>query len=194
MLRVRTALTGWPGAPGLMTQYFAGVAASDAAATRAAGYVQDVVIPTIRSKQPDGLDYQVSNLVDVLDATDGSITDTISVAALSAVTGAGGASMAPPAVAALVHLNTSTFLGGRRVRGRTFVSPLADAAVTTDGVLGGSAQSELEALGASMLAALTAGDTWVVWHRPKGASPGYAAPITSTSVPFKLAVLTSRRD
>jgi hypothetical protein len=194
MLRVRTALTGFTGAPGLMTSYFETPLQDAAAALRCVGYVHSVIDSICSYFVPNSLYFQTSGDVDVLTAATGVITDTLGVAAPAVTPGVGGASKAPPSAAALLKLSTATFIGGRRVRGRVFVSPLAAAGITADGVLGAAGVTALAGIHTNMAGALASGDTWVVWHRPKFGAGGEAAPITATYCDSKLAVLTSRRD
>ena len=194
MLRVRAVLNGWEGGPGLMTFYFLTPLQNAAAAARVVGNVHDFLFSPVSSFLPSSVTAQVLGEVDVLDASNGHITDTLSAPIPPPVVGAGSASKAPPSVAALLRLQTATFIAGRRVRGRIFISPLAGTVVTSDGVLSNTQQAFGDAARASMVAVLDPGDTWVVWHRPKLGVGGSAAAITATSMPFKLAVLTSRRD
>jgi hypothetical protein len=177
-----------------MTDYFETPLQDDAAALRAVAYVHGYLAYQIKTCVPNAVSLQVSGDVDVLDAATGDITDTRSVATPSVDTGAGGTTEAPPAVAALMQLRTGTFIAGRRVRGRTFVSPLSGSAVTSDGVLANTEHDALVAGAVACLAGLDAGDLWVVWHRPKEGAGGSVAPITSVTVPYMLAVLRSRRD
>lgn len=96
------------------------------------------------------------------------------------------------AAGALVRLTTSTFLNGRTVKGRLFIVPIAGEAWGTNGLL---ASSTLSTLGAAATALATAaGNSPVVWHRPKGGTGGSTAFVTSAQVPAQGAILASRRD
>lgn len=194
MLRVRTAINGWSGGPGLTTSYFVTPLQDAAAALRCVGYVRSALLASRAFITPTGVSFSPSGDVDVIDSATGNITDTLSVAGGAVIVGTDGASQAPPAIAGLLVLKTATFIAGRRVKGRVFVSPLSAASVASDGLLTNAAQSNLAGRFAAMAAALDAGDSWVVWHRPKLGVGGQACIITATSSPFKLAVLTSRRD
>lgn len=194
MLRVRTTLSGWDGGPGLMTSYFLTPLQDLPAATRCVGYVQAYLVGSRVPRSPDNTLFTTQANVDVLNSATGAITSTLVTVPVAPNQGAGGVSRAPAAIAALLRLETSTYIAGRRVRGRSFVSPLADSAVSADGSLTPTAQSGLAGIYAELSAVMAAGDQWVVWHRPKLGVGGLAVPITGTTVPFKLAVLTSRRD
>lgn len=194
MLRVRTVISGWTGGPGLATAYFLTPLQDSPAALRCVEYVRTVLIANRGSMSPTAVTFQVSGAVDVLAPSTGMITDTLSVDGGPVQGSGGGSGSAPPAVAALLQLRSSTFIAGRRVIGRNFISPLAAAAVTSDGNLGNVQQAALAGRFAAMATALEPGDQWVIWHRPSIKGPGQAVVITATAAPFKLAVLTSRRD
>src|SRR5450759_2336518 len=181
MLRVRDALSGWDGGRGLMTFYFTTALQNADAASRVAGAVRTLLFSPISSSWPTGVSAQVSGDVDILDASSGDVTGTLSVAAPAVVPGVGGSSKAPSAVAALVTLTTSVFLGGRRVRGRIYVSPLAGTAVASDGLLASTHQADLAGLLAFISGSLDEGDSWVVWHRPASGVGGSACGITATN-------------
>lgn len=194
MLRVRTTLSGWEGGPGLATFYFLTPLQNVDAAARCVSYVHSLFTGALAGMYPTSVLASVQGDVDVLEPGTGAITDTLTAPAPATAAGQGGAGKAPPAVAGLLRLSTSTFIAGRRVRGRVFVSPLAAAVVTSDGLMSNGAADGKATLLAAMDALMDPGDIWVVWHRPKLKLGGQACPITATSMPYKLAVLTSRRD
>jgi len=194
MLRVRVELTGWDGAPGLMTIYFETPLQNTAAATRVVANVRTYMNSPLASYWPSSVNAQVSGDVDVIDAATGAITDTLSVTPPAIVNGAGTAAFAPVSTAALLRLITSTYIAGRRVRGRVFISPLTPATIGTDGNLDAGAAVDLGDRMGYLEDLLDAGDFTVVWHRPKGGAGGQACRVTSTTAGLKMAVLTSRRD
>jgi hypothetical protein len=136
---------------------------------------------------------QTSGDVDVLDPSTGAVINTLSVATPAAVVGFGATSLAPPASALLLRLQTSTFIAGRRLKGRTFFSPVSLSVCENDGTPTAAAVAALVSGGNNLLAGLTAGDLWVIWHRPKTPGSGSGAPITAVSGPDRFAVLASRR-
>ena len=194
MLRVRTVISGFVGGPGLLTQYFLTPLEDAAAATRCVSYVRSLWDSALSGVMPTGVSFQISGDVDVITSQSGVITNTLSVGGGAPFVGKGGVSTAPPVLAGLLQLRTSTFIAGRRVQGRIFVSPMGAAQIASDGLLTNPGQTGIAGAFAFLEPQLAAGDTWVVWHRPKLGVGGQAVPITSSSTPFKLAVLTSRRD
>lgn len=194
MLRVRVALSGWSGGPGLSTFYFLTPLEDNAAAVRVVAYVQSFYDPNGRGFFYDSVRINVSGDVDVITAASGQITNTHSVAPPPQIAGFGGGQATSPAIAGNLRLSTGQFLAGRRLRGRMFLSPLPTALVETDGTATVAFSTLADNAVLALQVSMDPGDTWVVWHRPVAGAGGTAAPITSTSLADKLAVLTSRRD
>ena len=194
MLRVRLVLSGWTGGPGLATFYYTSGTEDAAAAARCRGYVQDLWNNAAGILMWNDVVGVVSPEVDEMTSADGAIINTFTDPTVLGANGTGGASEAPPAIAGLLHYSTATFLGGRRLRGRTFVSPLALQKLQADGTLDDVALAASNVGSAANLAGLTAGDNMVVWHRPKLGIGGATGVVTGITVANKLAVLTSRRD
>lgn len=194
MLRVRTTLSDFEGGPGLQTFYF-NVVAPDVAAvnTILAGVHQWW---NVYGKSFIGTNQKilVSPDVDVVDPTTGLVTDTISGTAPVIINGNGGVALAPAAAAALVSHKTTTFIAGRRVVGRTFLSPLPVAAVGVDGKVSPALPATIAEAMVTLKGAVVGVGYPVVWSRPKPGLPGSMAAITVDVMPTKLAVLRSRRD
>lgn len=100
--------------------------------------------------------------------------------------------------------STNTVLDGKRLRGRTFIVPLAQSSYQADGAVAAGYATVATAAMAQFV--IEQGASAVVWHRPY---PGRAATlklkarpahigghglITAGSVKAKAAVLRSRRD
>jgi hypothetical protein len=97
---------------------------------------------------------------------------------------------------AAIDWRTSTVIGRRITRGRTFVVPLAQAAYSATGSIIAGVQTNIQTAAGLYLQDLTTGGLHaVVWHRPpKGASVGGAlAVVTAYLVPSTPAGLRSRR-
>lgn len=194
MLRVRMALTGWPGGPGLSTFYFDATTDDVVSAARAVGCVQSAVTGHWKNVWPLTVHAQVSGDVDVIDRETGDITDTLSVDIPASVAGAGASEYAPIATALVLSLTTGTFIAGRRLRGRIFFSPVANNMVQADGTPMTTAIGFIEGGGADVLEFLTEGDAWVVWHRPVNGAGGQTGRIVSSVCHDKFGILRSRRD
>lgn len=80
----------------------------------------------------------------------------------------------------------------RRVRGKTFVVPLAATAYQSDGTLTTAVITALSNAASDLVAATDA--TLVIWSRPVAGAGGAAFPVTTWHVTDQAAVLRSRRD
>lgn len=194
MLRVRTTLAGFVGGPGLHTAYFVCDTEDVAAATRCREHVRDLFTNAYAAALSNSITWLVQTDVDEITSADGHTINTFSVPAVLSGNGTGGASVAPPAVAMLVRLNTGTWVGGRRLQGRTFISPLGPSVPEVDGTVVNTFLATKNIALAALLAGLPATDQYHVWHRPVSGAGGYTGRITSMVIQDKIAVLTSRRD
>lgn len=204
MLRVRTVLSGWTGGPGVMTQYFVTPNQDTAAAERCRQYVHDLIGTAVALVLSNGVTWRVADEVDVVDPTNGNTTNTLIGSTAHTATGGGGASMAPLASGGLIHWRTDAWVAGRHVQGRTYVNPMAVAKVGAGGEMLGATQTSVNTALAAYISSLDAGDTQVVWKRPRLAKPDATPPveaadgsvhdIVSADLASKLSVLTSRRD
>lgn len=194
MLRVRVAGTGWPGAPSLNTFYY-DVATPDVAAANAClahvhafWTAQKGIFPSVTS-------WQVQDVVDVIDHNTGQITDSLTGTTLAAIVPTGATfSALPISSAALLSLKTATFINGRRLKGRAFLSPVASGMIAAGGVPSSSLIASVNAIGTALVAGTSLADKAVVWHRPKLGVGGQLAEITSATCSTQFAVLRSRRD
>lgn len=194
MLRVRVALQGWTGGPGLSTAYFLPTTEDAASALDAVTCVR-AAFSACNQLFPDNFSAQVSGDVDQLDEATGQVTSTFSVTAPAIVTGAGGTGgIQSPAVAMNVRFSTNAFIGGRRLRGRSFLSPLVKSVDDTDGTPTAAAIGWAAAYGNTLQANAGVAGGNVIWHRPTGGAGGQAASVAAVSVPDKFAILRSRRD
>lgn len=204
MLRVRTASTGYLGAPGLSTFYFSPSAETIGVAADVSARVR-TFWDSIKVYYPTTVTMTVQPQVDVIDPATGFVTNSLIVAVpVLPVTGTGVASSAlPPQVAALMTWKTSVFLEGRRLAGRTFISPLGGQ--VSAGQIPPGMQTGLQAAGVALLGPGAVSDVnLVVWRRPRPARSiplpaqvarvGSVGQITVVAVPLKFATLNSRRD
>src|SRR4029453_11488130 len=209
ILRQVALWNGFPGAPGDTTWYFAGGTTTNVVQMRN-------FFAAIASLLPSSVTVQVQNTGDVVTAETGVATGSgapggagggpgepgggaeagvaagwWSQASAAVVTGtAGGGYSGPSGV--VMRLETGVFVAGRRLRGRSFLVPMAGSIQDTNGTV---AATPLGTLNTAAAAAVTAsGTSWLVWHRPVGGSGGSVSPVTSAGIPDKIAVLRSRRD
>lgn len=193
--RVRTALTGFPGAPGVATMFFL-----DAIPPVAA--IHDFW-DALATQLPGDVVATVENAGDIINDANGELVGTWAAATTAPVGGTAAGPYAAPA-GAVVRWNTGTILDGSRLRGRTFIVPLSSAIYDGDGSLGGGVITIMQDAAAAFVTATT--PTFVVWHRPLSAAaagkrvpPGVAHPggfgiVTGSSIPDRISILRSRRD
>jgi hypothetical protein len=193
MQRARVVTTGWSGGPGLYTFYSQGSGTEDATTAQDLVDALDDVFLEIQSLFPGAWTATPQTFVDTITVGTGAITATDTVTGWSR-TGGSSAGWGALAVGGCVTWLTDTFLAGRRLKGRTFVSPTASEFVDTDGTPKSSMVTALNSMAAAWVGALGVTSAPVVWHRPVGGSGGANSPITAASVKDKFAVLRSRRD
>lgn len=187
--RVRVALTGFIGSPGVSTFY-----AVDPATLL--GPLR-TYYNAIRELFPSVVRIQVEDNGDSIDDVTGVLTGSWSGGAQTVVSGGSNPGYSAPA-GATQRWSTDAVVDGHRLKGRTFLVPLASAAYDVDGTLGGSTVTTLTDAGAALVAATTA--NFSIWHRPiaagapHGPRAGTSHFVTSASVNDMVAVLRSRRD
>lgn len=144
---------------------------------------------------PNNVVVTVPNSGDSINDTDGTLAGSWVGTGGIANGGTGGA-VGPAGVGGVVGWQTSTIVAGskgpRRLRGRTFIVPLAGIAYDTSGTLTDAGLSVLNQFGTD----LRASGPLAIWHRPltKGATNGSSGPVISHRVRDKAAFLSSRRD
>jgi len=129
---------------------------------------------------------------DVFEATTGELVGDWTSTAPAVVTGTQAGAYAKGVGCRLVW-RTAGITRGRRVRGSTFMVPIAANQYDTNGTLQGSVVSSLEGAGATLIAADSA--SMRIWTRPSasGASDGADHEITSAVSPDSVSWLRSRR-
>lgn len=174
--------SGFPGGPGYSI-FYATANAGMAANLRA-------FFDNIKAYIPSSVTIDPPESGDVIDEATGTLQGTWVGGALSNVVGASNDVYAG-GVGASITWETSGVVNGRRVRGRTFLVPLASNAYQLDGSLAPLAYTALQGAANSLLTA-AAGDL-LVWHRPIGGAGGSVHPITGFRLADRVSVLRSRR-
>lgn len=189
--RITAVWQGFPGAPGYSSFFFDAFGGGDLVDAEHAR-VRSFFL-ALQTILPSGLTVTVNPEAEVLDETTGELLGYSNVTEPSnQVNGAATGAYSGPAGAA-VTWNTDTVAKGRRLRGRTFVVPLANSAYDSQGTLATSAITDLNE-GAEDLIGDGSGPQLVIWSRPAASVAGSIGPVTSHRVADKVAVLRSRRD
>lgn len=193
--RVRVAMTGFIGAPGVMTFYCLTpdtfVTALHAWLVGVAGSLPGVVKLNI---EPGG---------DTIDSTSGALTGSWAGAATAEISGADTGGYSAPSGMVISWL-TGTVVDGHRLRGKTYLVPFARSAYGPDGQLNAANVADMKTKADAFQAAAAA--NFVIWHRNRKARAADATHlavtaragghsiVSGTRVTGRPAVLTSRRD
>lgn len=132
----------------------------------------------------------VPNVGETFDEETGELVGTWSEGTTYTSAGGGSGGYAG-GVGACVGWGTSGIHAGRKVRGRTFVCPLAGNQYDTDGSLVSGALSRINGAAITLLAAAD-GDA-VIWSRPRPGLAGAAYSINAGVVKDHVSWLRSRR-
>lgn len=195
LYRIRTAFTGFVGAPGVSTMYSLNPP-TDLADLHA-------LWTGLKGGMPSDVTISVLPAGDIIEDTTGALTGQwagLQTADLHG--GVAGGYSAPSG--ALLSWTTATILDGKRVRGRTFVVPCGNTMYDVDGSIETAILGQFRQICNAFVVA-EAG-SFVVWHRPRKARAATAtlparlarvgghAVVTGSTVPDKVVVLRSRRD
>jgi hypothetical protein len=197
MAKVTINWTGFSGAPGYTNLYFRDFTENgqiDQAIASGAAAKVDNWIGGFQSRLPTTVTVQTDATVEAIEDTTGELQGFFNVtpAAARVGTGTGNYSAASGAV---VNWYTAGVVRGRRLRGRTFLVPLAGSALDTNGTINNTELTALRTNTTTFINETGAGDLGV-WSRPSapGAADGTWFAVNSFTIPDKVAVLRSRRD
>lgn len=201
MLRITALWSGFNGAPGYSNFFFntdggfwdGGIIGDDLQATAdGASERVSAAFNAMREYLPSGVEVRVHPEAEVIDSNTGEARGIIEVPEGYAL-GNGGSGGWSAASGAVVNWRTNDYRAGRRIRGRTFLVPLAGKAYEADGTLAGLARTAIQEFGTTMIGGTGTAD-FGVWSRPRGGSGGVWATVVASTVPDMAAVLRSRRD
>lgn len=201
ILRVTARWSGFVGAPGYTVLHFRDFGTGDgpggepdAAQALAAAERARTFFASVATLLPNSVTIQVQSEVDMLEDTTGQLQDSFSVAPPAVVTGTGGTGGYAAAAGAVVNWRTASFRNGRRIRGRTFLVPLAGGSYQSDGTLNDTFRTTL--VNAAQALTDSAGSPDLgVYSRPTAVgTDGRWVIATGSTVPDMAAMLTSRRD
>lgn len=184
--RVRVALGGFPGAPGVSTFY-----ATEVVALRAA---LNALYVGWCGSFPNVVTWTIETVGDIIDPLDGNLVGTWNDSTPFYGTGLGGTGAYAAPAGIVANWNTGSVLDGHRLTGRTFMVPIMPGTFQNDGTIDSTSLASLRALCTTFVGA-TAGN-FVVWHRPRvtpARAGGYSV-VTGSTVNDRVAVLRSRRD
>ncbi len=146
LYRVRTAWTGGPGGGLLSTHYFESLGGTAAAANTAVGALWTALASTISNT----LTARTEAAVFLIDENTGQPTGIDAVTPIT-VAGGSAADPLPYTSQAVIQWRTGTFIGGRELRGRTFVPGMTEGN-NTAGVPIAGFQTTVNAAAAALIA------------------------------------------
>lgn len=184
MLRVRTVWSGVGGAPYYSNHYFnaaSGVPEANACITAVDNFWTAIAAGIYLNAT-----YIIEGDVPFLNPADGEIGGVLNATG-NAGAGSGTGEPLPPANQVLIKWSTATFIGGRRLVGRTFIPTPVEAVNVIDGSLQASYRATIIAAGNVLIGS---GTNFSVWSR----THGVVAPVVTNTVNQKFSLLRSRRD
>jgi hypothetical protein len=192
IFRVTFTWNGFTGAPGFTNMFYDD---STGTAQQAADITRAFLVGCLTQAPatlPTGCSVVGPTSVDTVEPATGTLINTTAITQPAQINGTATGNFASSTGACVTWL-TAGIVAGHRVRGRTFLVPLAAAAFTSTGGLAPAYQT---ALSAAVTTLLAASPDLVVWRRPisQAAGGGGTNAVLAARVPSKSAVLTSRRD
>lgn len=189
LLRVTAVWTAFTGAPGYSSFYCEGAGDQPALAQTFHNSVREF-FRAMNTLLPNGAVVTVQGAWAAINESSGQVNGEGIVGTQSAaVVGTASVGYAAQAGAA-VEWNTGTFENGRRLRGKTYLVPMAGIFEGDGTLLAGKRDVIVDAANA-LLAAVP---TLSVWHRPVNGAGGSHAVVTSITVRDKAVTLRSRQD
>lgn len=182
LYRVQTVFTGVAGSPYYSTFHFSAGFGTAANAVAAAGGFWSVV----DGFMADDLDWDIPGEVEVINDETGLIVNVENATPQSG-SGALTSQPLPPATQGLIRWRTGSFVGGREIRGKTFVPGLT-VTHSDEGQPNTALITGLENAATALVGSPTA--QLVIYSRKNGTS----AEAVSSSAWGQFAVLRSRRD
>lgn len=196
ILRCRAVGTGWTGGPGLFTTYWRGSATPTVAeATEAAARVR-AMFQAVASRIPSGITWVPDGFCDVIDEATGTLVSGVSGTTPASTTGSSASARVAVTTAVVVQWLTLGVVRGKRLRGRSFWSPITLSDLDSAGGLSTTARTAYDAAFSNALLQITTPLSMVVWSRPNTLKGyvGSAQSVNDVSISTTLGVLRSRRD
>jgi len=182
--RVRVALTGVGGLPGVATHYFDSTTV-DMAALRTFWTAPAAVMPT-------GMVITIPNSGDQFNEATGLITGTWSGPAQATIATSGGAGSYAAASGAMIRWTPNGIVDGRRPIGKTYLIPMVSSNFSSAGTISGALVTTLSTAATTLLGAY--GGSMKLWHRPNSKGAGLQFTLIAGACSNKQVVLRSRRD
>jgi len=147
----------------------------------------------VKNYFPSQVTLQAENSGDELQDTTGNVIGAWTTGVQAVKVGVSTAKYPAPS-GVCINWYTSTWIDGRRLKGKSYLVPAKGEMYDVNGTLEPTAKAGLEAEVTTFLA--NTATNLLVWHRPTtpGGTDGASAAVTSAVIADKAAVLRSRRD
>lgn len=182
--RVRVALTGVSGLPGVATFHF-GSSVTDMTALR-------TFWDAVKAVFPNTMVIGVPNSGDTINEDNGQITGAWSGPAQTNVQGTGGVGSYLSTAGAMVRWTTPQVVNGRRPIGKTFLVPAMTGIFSSSGTIASATLTTIQNAATALVVAY-AGEL-KTYHRPVAGHGGVGCTVTAGTAIAKQVVLRSRRD
>lgn len=177
--QIRVVWNGLPGGTGISTFY------ADPTGTPPTAYINSF-FNNFKTICPSLLSWVIPNGGNEIDIASGQPVGHWTQGSVATIAATGTGAFAWP-TGAMVRWDTNSWLGGRRLSGKTFLVPLLSSCYDTDGTLSAGTVTNI----ANSAATLVSGAPGLrVWSRRSAA----AASIASSTCVDKAVVMRSRRD
>lgn len=195
--RVFIDLDGYPGAPGINVLHFSQGSSMSWTQGVVDSVCNDVVgmIEANRTYWAPEVTMRVRSSVDIIDVASGQIQNQITPGiSLGTISSSGASGKESRASQILVRFESDQWIGGRKLRGRMFLGPMADDVCDNGGYINAAVESNIIDSFVAMTSGL--GPRLAVYSRPGGpAKPtGQYADVVNVSVRPTPAILRKRRD
>jgi hypothetical protein len=189
--RTRTVWNGITGAPGYTELSFI---TDGTTPTEGAACISATVdfFTSVSALVATTTNFSVDSEISFFNEATGALEEITAVSPAPDNLGGGFGSQGPGPTGAVIGWSTGGINWGRRVRGRTFIVPLAAGCYQSDGTLTSGTVTQLSSAATDLVA--DADTEFGVWSRPRDNVGGAAFPVLTWRVPDMAAVLRSRRD
>jgi hypothetical protein len=189
--QITVRYNGFTGAPGWVKMKFINSLSQTEANTGAANF-RTFLLGVAVGNMPTGSSFTFDSIYQTFDG-EGKLNGEGTLSSVPAAINGSGTGAYAGGAGAVVNWLTDAFVGGKRVRGRTFIVPLTQNAFQADGTIADAYRTSLGAAAVTFATSTPQPAVWSVRHL--GASPVYTiAGMVGASVPDRTALLRSRRD
>lgn len=195
LARVRIALGGWDGAPGVNTLHFSpGTSDWDVQDDVDELYGDlDTLVGAFYNSLVAGVTAVVESDLTIFDSETGFVTGIKNPTdAPTVYTSTSDPSKTSRATQALIRFKTGEYVDGKQIAGRMFLGPLSAVDLTTGGLMTSAAIAAYPDWFSGITSGI--GARLCIWRRPTGGAgaPGIYADVTQVSVRQKPSFLSSR--